>query len=92
MPAKESCMTENRYIIIGSSACSFCIHAADFCIAKHLEYIFLDYEEESEILEEKKAFYKQKTIPIILANNIETGYTKNIGGYSDLLKYEKESR
>lgn len=47
----------------------------------------LDYAGREEILEDYKQFYNQKTVPIILANNIETGYTKKVGGYTDLLDF-----
>tara|TARA_E500000318_G_C3397636_1_gene148514 strand:+ start:311 stop:553 length:243 start_codon:yes stop_codon:yes gene_type:complete len=76
-----------RFIIIGRSTCPFCIQAMDFCKARQKEYIFLDYNENREILEEYKQFHGQKTVPIVLANNFETGYTKKVGGYTDLLDY-----
>jgi len=81
-------MTE-RFIIYGRSSCAFCIHAADLCSAKKAEYLFLDYEEKREILEDYKQFYEQATVPIILVNNLDTGLTKKVGGYTDLLDYVK---
>ena len=78
----------DRFIIIGRSSCHFCIHAVDYCIAKRAKYIFLDYSESSHILEEYKEFYGQKTVPIILSNNISSGLVKVIGGYTDLLECE----
>jgi len=77
----------DRFIIIGRATCPFCIRAIDYCAAKEVEYVFADYAEKPEILEEYKEFHNQPTVPIILANNLETGYTKKIGGYSDLLEY-----
>lgn len=85
-------MTDTRYIIIGRSTCPFCIHAVDFCVASQIEYIFLDYCENLEILEEKKQFYNQKTVPIILSNRLEDGLTTRVGGYSDLLKRHKHEQ
>ena len=79
-------MTE-RFIIIGRSTCPFCAQAVDFCKARQKECIFLDYSQKREILEDYKQFHEQKTVPIILVNNLETGYTKKIGGYTDLLDY-----
>ena len=76
---------DNRYIIIGRSTCQFCAHADDFCKSSGLESVFLDYVGKEEILEEYKEFYQQSTVPIILQNNLTTGETKKIGGYSDLL-------
>ena len=59
----------------------------DFCKANKREHIFLDYNEKREILEDYKQFHGQKTVPIVLANNLETGYTHIVGGYTDLLDY-----
>ena len=75
----------NKYIIIGRSTCRFCVMAVDFCSANHAPYVFLDYHEREEILEDYKGFYKQDTVPIILQNNLSTGLTIVVGGYTDLL-------
>ena len=81
-------MTENiRFIIIGRNTCPFCIQASSYCFAKNVPSLMLDYAGREEILEDYKQFYNQKTVPIILANNIETGYTKKVGGYTDLLDF-----
>ena len=81
-------MTENtRFIIIGRSTCPFCIQASNYCFAMSVPSLMLDYAGREEILEDYKKFYNQKTVPIILANNIETGYTKKVGGYTDLLDF-----
>ncbi len=77
----------SRFIIIGRLTCPFCTKAIDYCKAKNAEYVFFNYTERPEILEEYKQFHKQTTVPIILTNNLETGYTKKLGGYSDLLEY-----
>ena len=77
----------DRFISIGRSTCPFCIKALSYCVQKNVERVYLDYAGSPEILEEYKEFHQQKTVPIILANNLETGYTKKIGGYSDLLEY-----
>ena len=63
------------------------MRAIDYCSAKEVEYFFADYKLVPAILEEYKEFHDQATVPIILANNLETGYTKKIGGYSELLEY-----
>lgn len=81
-------MTENnRFIIIGRSTCPFCVQAESYCLAKDVESVMLDYAGREGILEDYKEFYNQKTVPIILANNLETGYTKKVGGYTDLLDF-----
>ena len=78
---------QDRFIIIGRLTCPFCVKALDYCKAKQAEVAFLNYTETPEVLEEYKHFHGQPTVPIILANNLETGYTKKVGGYSDLLEY-----
>tara|TARA_R100001510_G_C7617418_1_gene179191 strand:- start:504 stop:746 length:243 start_codon:yes stop_codon:yes gene_type:complete len=77
----------DRFIIIGRSSCPFCTRAVEYCQAKQREYDFLDYASNPEILQEYKQFHSHSTVPIILANNLNTGYTKKIGGYSELLEY-----
>lgn len=77
----------NRFIIIGRSTCPFCVKAVEYCQAKDAEFVFLNYSENLEILEEYKQFHKQETVPIILANDMLSGYTEKIGGYSQLLEH-----
>ena len=77
----------DRFIVIGRITCPFCVRAIDYCKAKKAEFVFFNYTENPDILEEYKQFHQQPTVPIILANNLETGYTKKIGGYSDLLAF-----
>ena len=52
-----------------------------------LEYVFLNYEDRREILDDYKEFHNHETVPIILLNNLETGYTQKIGGFSELKEY-----
>tara|TARA_R100001510_G_C7469706_1_gene86510 strand:+ start:255 stop:509 length:255 start_codon:yes stop_codon:yes gene_type:complete len=78
-------MTDNRYIIIGRSNCPFCCMAADLCKAKKIQHVLLDYVKDEDVLEDYKTFHQQNTVPIILENCLETGHTKKIGGYSDLV-------
>ena len=76
-----------RFIIIGRSTCNFCLMAQDILTASGLEFIFLDYASSPGLLDEYKSFHSQKTVPIILSNNLESGYTIKIGGYTDLLEH-----
>ena len=80
-------MIDERFIIFGRSSCNFCIMAADYCSALKQDYVFLDYEDQQNLIEEYKNFYDQKTVPIILLNNKTTGLTRKLGGYTDLLEY-----
>ena len=78
---------DERFIVIGRATCPFCTMAEDLLFASEKECIFLDYSTSTHILEDYKEFYNQKTVPIILSNNLNTGYTKKIGGYTDLLEH-----
>lgn len=82
-------MTEKRYIIYGKEGCPYCSFAQDYCIAKQKELVYLDYTENIEALKDCMSFYKMKTVPIILENDLNTGLTKFVGGYTDLLNYLK---
>lgn len=61
--------------------------AEDLMIASQKEFIFLDYVSNQSILEDYKEFHDQETVPIILSNDLDTGFTKKVGGYTDLLEY-----
>tara|TARA_E500000331_G_scaffold333066_1_gene356929 strand:- start:1902 stop:2105 length:204 start_codon:yes stop_codon:yes gene_type:complete len=61
--------------------------AQDFAHANQREVVFLDYSDRLDILEEYKAFHEHETVPIVLSNNMQTGLTKKIGGYTQLLDY-----
>lgn len=61
--------------------------AEDLLKASKIECVFLDYSTEAHILEDYKEFHNQNTVPIILSNNTETGLTRKVGGYTDLLEY-----
>lgn len=63
--------------------------AIDLCKASSSDYIFLDYVNRPDILEEYKDYYKHDTVPIILSNHVITGQTKKVGGYSDLIAHMK---
>tara|TARA_Y100001970_G_C14059010_1_gene763179 strand:- start:500 stop:700 length:201 start_codon:yes stop_codon:yes gene_type:complete len=59
--------------------------AADLCKASGTKYVFLDYENNQELLEEYRTFHDHPTVPIVLSNNLETGYTFKVGGYTEML-------
>ena len=74
---------------MGHASCPYCVFAQDYCHAKELEIVYLDYTKDMEALEDCKKFYKMKTVPIILENEIDTGLTNLVGGYTDLLEFLK---
>jgi len=75
----------SRYFVYGTRSCFFCLRAEKELIDKEKDFIFIDLAKESDFLQEAKTFYNQETVPIILENNLETGYTRHIGGCDDLL-------
>lgn len=77
----------DRFIIIGRSSCPFCVMAEDLLKASKLECVFLDYSNNLEILEDYKQFHNHPTVPIVLSNNLESGLTRMIGGYTELLEH-----
>lgn len=79
-------MTEKRYIIYGRDGCPYCCFAQDYCQAKDLEVVYLDYTGFAEELVDCMKFYKMKTVPIILENDLNTGLVRLVGGYTDLLE------
>ena len=79
-----------RFIIIGRATCPFCTMAEDLLKASNKPHIFLDYSTTTSLLEDYKQFHNQRTVPIILSNNLDTGYTFKIGGYTDLLEHLSE--
>tara|TARA_Y100000114_G_C11723338_1_gene309648 strand:+ start:637 stop:885 length:249 start_codon:yes stop_codon:yes gene_type:complete len=79
-------MSRQRFIIFGRSSCPFCAMAEDFLSCNDKQFLFLDYENSQHILEDYKEFYKQKTVPIIISNDLDSGLVKKVGGYTDLLE------
>jgi glutaredoxin len=75
-----------RFIIIGRTSCPFCTMSLDLLAASKIPSVFLDYESSQEILEEYKEFHGHSTVPIVLENDLDTGYTVKIGGYTELLE------
>jgi len=55
--------------------------------ARGIKNVFFDFTEDPQAIQEAKSFYKWRTVPMVLENNVLTGETKFIGGYDDL--YER---
>tara|TARA_Y100000310_G_C20169610_1_gene573026 strand:- start:305 stop:550 length:246 start_codon:yes stop_codon:yes gene_type:complete len=79
-------MTEKRYFIYGRRSCPFCCMACDFLGASKKQYHFFDHHGDEIMLQRLKKFYNYSTFPMILENCLETGRTKFIGGYSELIE------
>ena len=75
-----------RYFVYGTRDCFFCLRAEKELTERKKDFVFIDLDKEPDFLQEAKTFYNQKTVPIVLENNLETGYTRHIGGCDDLLE------
>lgn len=75
-----------RYLIYGLSLCQYCVLACEYLDSRNIEYVFLNMDEDLIGIREAKEFYGHNTVPIILKNNLKTGYVKFIGGYDDLVE------
>ena len=78
---------DSRFIIYGRRTCPYCSHAVDLLEARGIKNVFFDFTEDPQAIQEAKSFYKWRTVPMVLENNVLTGETKFIGGYDDL--YER---
>ncbi len=63
--------------------------AVNYLTAQNREFYFFDYPEDSAFLEEAKEFYSFETVPVIVENNLNTGETRIVGGYTDLLDWHR---
>ena len=81
----------SRFIVYGRESCPWCVRAVNFLDILRQEKVFLNMEEDREGLEEAKAFYKWRTVPMIIENNLDTGEVKFIGGYDSLKERFPES-
>lgn len=77
----------NRYIVYGRSSCPYCVKAVELLKENHKESVFFDFSEDPDAIDDAKNFYNYSTVPMILENNMISGKTKFIGGYSDLEEY-----
>ena len=80
---------DKRFLIYGLEKCPFCSKVVEFFSEQKLEFLFFELEQDLEFLAEVKEYYNFPTVPIVLENDLATGYTKFIGGCSDLVEYLK---
>ena len=80
----------NYFKIIAWGECPFCVKAKALLLERgyEVEYVVLDHAPE--LLKFYKSSYGMTTVPIIVYHNIEEGYEKVIGGYTDLVEYFSE--
>jgi glutaredoxin len=74
----------HKYLIYGRSSCPFCSEAVQILRSLKIESVFFDLEGDREFLDEAKAFYNRKTVPIVLKIDENTDIVRLIGGCDDL--------
>jgi glutaredoxin len=73
-----------RYIIYTLSSCGFCSAAKDLLRDKRVEFYEFNLDEDPEFLLQVKKFYDHNTVPVVVENDIESGETNFVGGFSEL--------
>tara|TARA_Y100000592_G_scaffold16371_1_gene24281 strand:- start:13025 stop:13300 length:276 start_codon:yes stop_codon:yes gene_type:complete len=73
-----------RYIIYTLSDCNFCSSTKELLTEQGTEFYEFNLDNDTEFLSEVKEFYNHNTVPIIVENDVETGETSFIGGFSEL--------
>ena len=74
------------YKIICWSECPFCLKAKMEMIERRLPFEYCSIDHSNRLFDYYKAIYKQGTVPMIVEIS-ETGQSKFIGGYTDLIEY-----
>jgi len=74
------------YKIICWNECPFCLRAKMEMIERSLPFEYCSVDHSNQMLEYYKSIYKHNTVPMIVEID-DTGNSKFIGGYTDLIKY-----
>jgi glutaredoxin len=78
------------FMIIAWGECPFCVKAKALLLQEGHEFEYIVLDHAPSLLKNYKSIYDSKTVPIIVYHNIEKGYEKIIGGYTDLVQYFSE--
>ncbi len=78
------------FMVIAWGECPFCVKAKALLLQEGCEFEYIILDHAPSLLKNYKSIYDSKTVPIIVYHNIEEGYEKVIGGYTDLVKYFSE--
>ena len=73
-----------RYIIYTLSGCNFCSSATQLLTEQGTEFYEFNLDSDPEFLLQVKDCYNHNTVPLIVENDIETGTTSFVGGFSEL--------
>jgi len=79
-----------RYYVWGRRSCEYCQSACALLYNKKKLYDFFDHEGDEAFVRQLMDFYEHQTVPLIVENNLETGYNKFIGGFTELENRLKE--
>jgi glutaredoxin len=79
------------YKIICWSECPFCLQAKMVMIGRPEEFEYCSVNHSPRLLDHYKSIYKHETVPMIVEIDISTSQERFIGGYTDLIKYFKET-
>ena len=76
----------DKFTVIGSLECPWCVKAQELLSAFEKNYEFQVHAFNSKAIKEAKKIYDHPTIPIVLLSD-SSGNEFLIGGYSDLEKF-----
>ena len=75
------------FMILAWGECPFCIKAKALLLQEGYEFEYIILDHAPTLLKNYKSIYDNGTVPIIVYHNVEEGYEKVIGGYTDLVKH-----
>jgi glutaredoxin len=81
------------FMILAWGECPFCVKAKALLLQEGYEFEYIILDHAPSLLKNYKSIYDNETVPIIVYHNVEEGYEKVIGGYTDLVKhFENETK
>ena len=78
------------FMILAWGECPYCVKAKALLLQEGYEFEYIILDHAPSLLSNYKSIYDSKTVPIIVYHNVEQGYEKVVGGYTDLVKYLEE--
>lgn len=78
------------FMILAWGECPFCVKAKALLLQQSCEFEYIVLDHAPTLLNNYKSTYDSKTVPIIVYHNLEEGYEKVIGGYTDLVEHFKQ--
>jgi len=75
------------FMILAWAECPFCVKTKALLLQGGYEFEYIVLDHAPSLLKNYKSIYENETVPIIVYHNVEEGYEKVIGGYTDLVEY-----